>query len=475
MKDKEDSNGNGESQDKNDDGRGGIWDSLDDASRTELEAFALDYREFLSASKTERAVVANALAMAGRAGLACLEGGGAPAAGGGWLDFHGKLLGLWVPGSQPPSGGFNIIVVHGDAPRLDLKPRCVMEEAGFGLLKSNLYGGLKKYQWLARPLALWGFCALKDGRTVDVRFGEEPDDPVLTITDILPHLDRKIQREKKVQDAFPAERLNVLANSVPAAGVKGRRRVKKALLDILLNRWGIGEDDLVSSELEIVPAGPAREVGLDGSLLGGYGHDDRLNVFCALRSALSVKKPKRPVLVVVFDREEIGSYGTTGAESNFITRLAARAFKASGLEPSWHEVTEALARSRALSADVEAAADPVFKEATEDLNSARMGRGPCVVRYTGGAGKYGASEARAEYMAFIRRTFDGAGVVWQSTLLGRQEEGGGGTVALHLAYHGVSIVDCGAPVLSMHSPFEICSKADLWMNHKAQAAFLASE
>jgi aspartyl aminopeptidase len=280
-----------------------------------------------------------------------------------------------------------------------------------------------------------------------------------------------------LSDAFPAERLNVLANSEPGPKTKknSNTRVKDALLQILEKRWCLKEEDLISSELELVPAGPAREVGFDGSMIGGYAQDDRLNVFCGFKSLLTLKNPRRPILMIIYDREEIGSYGSTGADSNFVMRLAAAALAASGKDPSWNNVQIALARSRAISADVEAAVDPTFKEVHDDLNSGWLGYGPCVVRYTGGAGKYGASEARAEYMAQIRRIFDEASVIWQSTLLGKQEQGGGGTVAYLLAYHGLSIVDCGPPLLSMHSPFEISSKADVWMNIKAQKAFFASE
>ncbi|MDR2387927.1 MAG: aminopeptidase [Deltaproteobacteria bacterium] len=450
-----------------------IWAQINDSEKAEVESLAAEYMEFLTKGKTERVVSDLILEKVSQSGFVDLKGG-SPVKRGGWLRHHGKLLGLFVPGKEDPLNGFNLIVAHGDAPRLDLKPKCVYEESGLGLLKSNLYGGLKKFQWLARPLAIWGFCALKDGRHVELRFGEQPGDPVLTITDILPHLDRKVQREKRLVEAFPAERLNVLANSVPLHGAKEKTAVKGALLKILENRWGIKEDDLISSELELVPAGPAREVGFDGSMIGGYGQDDRLSVFSAIKALLSQKKARRPLLVVIYDREEIGSYGSTGAESNFIMRLAAAALGASGQEPSWNNVQVALANSRALSADVEAAVDPTFKEVHDDLNSGLLGHGPCLVRYTGGAGKYGASEAGAEYMALIRRLFDEASIIWQSTLLGKQEEGGGGTVAHLMAYHGISVVDCGPPVLSMHSPFEISSKADLWMNLKAQKAFFAS-
>jgi aspartyl aminopeptidase len=446
---------------------------IGDSERGEVESLATQYRQFLTKAKTERVVSDVTLEKVTQSGFVDLKNPG-PVKNGGYLRHHGKLLGLFVPGQEDPLKGFNLIVAHGDAPRLDLKPKCVYEDSGLGLLKSNLYGGLKKFQWLARPLAIWGYCALKDGRHVDLRFGEEPGDPVLTITDILPHLDRKVQREKRLTDAFPAERLNVLANSQPLPGGKEKSAVKGALLKILESRWGLKEDDLISSELELVPAGPAREVGFDGSMIGAYGQDDRLNVFCSVKALLEQKKPRRPLLLVIYDREEIGSYGSTGAESNFIMRLAAAALGASGQEPCWNGVQLALANTRALSADVEAAVDPTFKEVHDELNSGLLGHGPCVVRYTGGSGKYGASEAGADYMALIRRVFDEAKVVWQSTLLGKQEEGGGGTVAHLMAYHGISVVDCGPPLLSMHSPFEISSKADVWMNVKAQKAFFAS-
>ncbi|MDR1488093.1 MAG: aminopeptidase [Deltaproteobacteria bacterium] len=453
-----------------------IWENLDEAQLTEVEDFAAEYRSFLTSAKTERAVNKFVVERALKEGFVDLDASSGKVKRGGYLSHHGKLLGLFVPGQQSPKAGFNLVVAHGDAPRLDLKPKPLYEDVGFGLLKSNLYGGLKKFQWLARPLALWGFCALKDGREIDLRFGEEPGGPVLTITDILPHLDRKVQREKKLSDAFPAEKLNVLAASKPEGKKDDKKRLKLAIKNILQNRWGLQEDDLISSELELVPAGPAVEVGLDSSMIGGYAQDDRLSVFCGLKALLKAGSyPQKPLLLIVFDREEIGSYGSTGAETNFVQRLAAEAFAASGLEPHWHDVQKALSKSRAISADVEAAMDPTFKEVHDELNAARLGLGPCLTRYTGGAGKYGASEARAEYMAFIRNLFDGASISWQSTLLGKQEEGGGGTVALSLAYNGLSIVDSGAPVLSMHSPFEITSKADVWMTAKALTAFFSSQ
>lgn len=453
-----------------------IWDEMNPEAYKEADKLAGRYMDFLTKAKTERAVVTEVIGRAETAGLVDLNGAKVKKATskGGWLAHHGKAVGLLVPGRKSPEDGFNLIVAHGDSPRLDLKPKCVYEESapGFGMLRTNLYGGLKKFQWLARPLALWGFCALADGRHIDIVFGEDPKDPVLTVPDLLPHLDRKAQRDKKISEAIVADKMNLLAASIPLGSPEDKDRLKLAVLKILNDRWGITEEDLISSEMEIVPAGPAREVGLDASLIGGYGQDDRMPVFCALEALLSREKSERPTLVVVYDREEIGSYGSAGASGNFIELLAARAFEAAGLKPSWAAVTRALQATCALSADVEAAIDPDYKEVHEELNSAHMGRGPCLVRYTGGAGKYGASEAGAEYMARIRGVFNKAEVIWQSSIIGKQEEGGGGTVALYLADYGMNIVDCGPPVLAMHSPFEISSKADLLMTVRAYAAFM---
>ncbi|KXS55730.1 MAG: hypothetical protein AMR96_06650 [Candidatus Adiutrix intracellularis] len=450
-----------------------IWDEMTPIDRQAAERLAADYLSFLTASKTERAVVKNIRQILTGHGFVDLNQK-KRAPGGGFLIHHEKLIGFFRPGRLSPEDGFNLIVAHGDSPRLDLKPKCVYEESGpgFGMLRTNLYGGLKKFQWLARPLALWGFCALKGGRTVEIIFGEEPDDPVLTIPDLLPHLDRKVQRDKKIGEAIVADKMNLLAVSIPLGRPRDKDRFKLAVLKILYDRWGLVEEDLVSSEIEIVPAGPARSVGFDASLLGGYGQDDRLPVFATLAAVAEVKKPDRPTLVIIYDREEIGSYGSVGASGNFIEHLAARAFEAVGLDVHWSKVREALLKTQALSADVEAGVDPDYKEVHEELNSAHIGRGPCLVRYTGGTGKYGASEASAEYVSRVRSAFAKAGVLWQSAILGKQEEGGGGTVALYLAAYGLNIVDCGPPVISMHSPFEISSKADLWMTVRAYAAFL---
>lgn len=449
-----------------------IADHLNPEEFQAVEALASDYMAFLASAKTERATVREMAVRLKGAGLDDLSSAEAGRAGG-YLIRQGKILGAFRPGKQSPKKGFNLIVAHGDSPRLDLKPKCVFEDQGLGFLKTNLYGGLKKYHWLARPLALWGFCVLKDGRTLDFNFGEDPSEPVLTVTDLLPHLGRA-QREKKLSDAFPAEKLNLLAAGRPLGSEEDKNRFKLALLQLLNQRWGLVEEDLISSELEVTPAGPPRTVGLDGSFIGGYGQDDRLAAYAALRAFLEAEEPARPLLLIIYDREEIGSYGSTGASGRFVEELAAAAFRHQQLPPAWAEVQEALLKSRALSADVEGAFDPAHADVFESLNSAHLGHGPCLVRYTGGAGKYGASEAGAEYMGLIRRILGENNICWQSTLLGRQEEGGGGTVALYLAAYGLDIVDFGPPLLSMHSPFEVCAKTDLYMTAKAYRAFYQS-
>ncbi len=449
-----------------------IWDKVTANERKAIDETSARYLDFLNKSKTERALLHSTAEILSKMGL--VDGDKKSSKKGAFWIHQGKQLGAFIPGKKSPREGFNLIVAHGDSPRLDLKPKCVYEdsESGFGLLKTNLYGGLKKFHWLSRPLALWGFCALADGRTVDIVWGEDPTDPVLTIPDLLPHLDRKVQRDKKAHEIPAAEKLNLLATSIPLGTPEDKDRLKLAVLKILYDRWGIGEEDLISSELEIVPAGPARYLGLDASLVGGYGQDDRLAVFCALEAISQVKTPDRPTLFVIFDREEIGSYGSTGAASNYLDRLAAQSFQAAGLEPNWHDVLDALKKSNGLSADVEGALDPAYHEVHDSLNAARLGYGPCLVRYTGGTGKYGASEAGAEYVAKIRGAFASGEVSWQSSLLGKQEEGGGGTEALYMAAYGMGVLDCGPPLLGMHSPFEVSSKADIWMTGRAYASFL---
>jgi aspartyl aminopeptidase len=368
-----------------------------------------------------------------------------------------------------------LIVSHIDAPRLDLKPKPLYEDVDLAFLKTHYYGGIKKYQWLSRPLALHGFVVKDDGRRVDVVIGENPADPVLTIADLLPHLARQAQGSKKVSEAFPGEKMNLIVGSRPLGDDETKNRFRLAVLDILDRKYGLVEEDLISAEFEAVPAGSARDVGLDASLIGGYGQDDRICAYTSMAALLSLKKQDRPAAALFVDREETGSDGATGAKSRFMESMVAELMEQAGEPVSWVAVRQALMNTKAVSADVEGALDPDFQDVHEKNNAARLGYGPCVTRYTGGGGKYGASEASAEYMGWLRGVFNKAGVLWQSSLLGKIDEGGGGTVAMFLAEHGMDVVDCGPSLLAMHSPFEIASKADLFMTIRAYVAFYQAE
>jgi len=301
--------------------------------------------------------------------------------------------------------------------------------------------------------------------------GEAPDDPVFTILDLLPHLSRKAQGEKKLSDAFEAEKLNVLLGSLPLGPDEVKDRFKLALLNLLYDRYGLVEEDFLTAELEVVPAGPARDVGLDRSLIGAYGHDDRVCVFTAAAALFETKNPRHGALALFFDKEEIGSEGKTSARSRFLETVVEEILEASGVEPTARNVRQCLFASRALSGDVNCALDPDYQDVHEKQNAARLGYGVCVTKFTGSGGKYGANDASAEYLGQIRTLFDLHKVVWQTGELGKVDAGGGGTIAKFLAAVGMEIVDCGTPVLSMHSPFEIVSKADVYMTLMAYAAF----
>ncbi|HMM37187.1 MAG TPA: aminopeptidase [Desulfovibrio sp.] len=438
------------------------------AQREAMDEVAGRYVDFLSRCKTERETVDYAVARAVKAGFREEFKGKAV-----YRIMRGKSLFLARKGKRPLSAGFRLVGAHGDTPRLDFKQHPLYEEVQVGLAKTHYYGGIRKHQWLARPLALHGVVVKADGRVIPVTLGEEPTDPVFTIADLLPHLAYK-QVEKKLSEAFEAEKLNVILGHAPA--IKGKDdkengRIKKRLLELLHVRFGIVEADLLSAELQAVPAGPARFVGLDGSLVGGYGQDDRSSVFCALEALLAEKTPEHTQVVVIWDKEEIGSEGSTGAQSLFLE------YCLQDLLDAWESasrLSKVFLASEAISADVHPAVDPDYQDVHEKLNSAYLGFGPCFCKYTGHRGKVGANDAHPEYIARLRRVLDGAGVPWQMAELGKVDLGGGGTVAKHLARYGLDIIDMGTPVLSMHSPFELTSKADIHATVLALRAFLKS-
>jgi aspartyl aminopeptidase len=447
------------------------WDKLDAAGEKAVFDLAEEYKKFLDQARTERLAVDWAVAVAKAAGFKAPG----PRVKRLLLEHRGKALALAWLGQRPVEEGLRLIGAHIDCPRLDFKSNPVYEEAEVVFLKSQYYGGIKKYQWLARPLALVGVVYKSDGSRVDLRVGLEPGDPVFTVADLLPHLAAKVQYDKKLTEAFPGEKLNLLAGSRPVNNPEVKERFKLALLQLLHDRYGLTEADFVSAELEAVPAEPARDVGFDRALVGGYGHDDRVSSFQALQAALRVKDPVRPGLCLLVDKEEIGSEGNTGAKSRFLEMAVARLLAAAGRTPSAQLVQETLFRTKALSADVAPAFDPDYPEVHEKRNAAFLGHGPAVVKYTGVRGKYSASDANAEYLAWLRRVLDQAQVVWQAGGLGKVDEGGGGTIAMFLADHGMEVVDFGIPVLGMHSPFELISKVDLHMGLLAMAAFYAAD
>ncbi len=446
------------------------WDAMSAREREDAFKLAEKYKEFLDAGKTEREATAWLCAKAKDNGFLSLtrENAGRRFA----RVYGNKCLALAQLGEKGPEAGFRIIAAHIDSPRLDLKPNPLYEEAEVAFLKTHYYGGIHKYQWLARPLALHGRVIRADGSRLDFTFGEAQDEPVLTILDILPHLAAEIYGGKVVGKAFEAEKLNVVLGSLPLGPDEVKDRIKAHALSLLNKKYGIVEEDLISSEIEVVPAGRARDVGLDASLVGSYGQDDRICAFAASEALFALHNPKNTAVVFLFDKEEIGSEGRTSARSHVVLDFLSDLLEKQGAPCDERALRRALLKARALSGDVNGAFDPDYQSVHEKRNAAKLGYGVCVTKYTGSRGKAGASDASAEYMAEIRKIFNENKVTWQTGELGRVDAGGGGTVAKFLAAYGMEIVDCGPAILSMHSPFEVASKADVAMTTKGYNAFL---
>lgn len=451
---------------------GNAWLRMDAEERKRAFVFASGYIDFLNRAKTERETAAFVEQVAREHGFTDIEKCRELKAGDRvFVKQRDKIAALAVIGQCPPEKGFNIIASHVDSPRLDLKPRPLYEKDGMVWLKTHYYGGIKKYQWTAIPLALHGVVVRKDGSKLLVRLGEEEREPVFTITDLLPHLARE-QMDKKMSEAVTGEGLNILAGSIPEE--EGKDPFKKAILNRLKEEYGIEEADFMSAELEAVPAFKAREVGFDRSMIGGYGQDDRVSVYASLMSILEVQEPAHTALCVFADKEEVGSTGNTGLRSAFLENLAAEILFRCG-KCDYLSVRRALASSRALSADVNAAVDPNYEQVFEKMNNSFLGNGVVLTKYTGSRGKYEASDANPEFVAWVRNLFDSNGVAWQVGELGKVDEGGGGTVAQYLAHYGMEVLDCGVALLAMHSPFEVSSKADIYQAYKGYKSFLAAQ
>jgi len=449
------------------------WDVLGPGEKKKVFEFAERYKVFLDSAKTEREAVRVIEVFAKKKGFKDITRNRVGKRF--YKTNRNKNIVLAVVGKKPLISGVNLIASHIDSPRLDLKQNPLYEEVDLAFLKTHYYGGIKKYQWLARPLAIHGKVIKKDGSHLDLQVGESDKDPVFTIADLLPHLAHKVQTEKKVSEAFEGEKLNVLVGTVPIGDDETKERFKLAVLQYLFETYGIVEEDLVSSEIEIVPAGKARDVGWDRSLIGAYGQDDSVCTYATLEAVGELKTTETTAVALFIDKEEIGSDGSTGAKSRFLEDFVADLFNVTGEQPSGAALRSCLMSSRALSADVNGALDPDYQDVHEKRNAARIGYGVCITKFTGSRGKYGSSDANAEYMAQIRKLFNQNRVVWQTGELGKVDEGGGGTIARFLAVYGMEVVDCGTPLLSMHSPFEIVSKADTYMTYKGYEAFLNSK
>ena len=449
-----------------------IWENADSKARKEMEALAQRYIEFLTHCKTERETVEYVRQRLAENGYAEDFSGERVMRG-----LRGKAIFAARKGALPLSQGLSLLAAHADTPRLDFKQRPLIEQPGVAQAKTHYYGGIRKYQWLARPLALHGVIVRENGETVSVTIGEKPGEPVFCIADLLPHLAQK-QITQPVSEAFEGEKLNIiLAHSTPKAGKTSKEDapkdpIKTQLLELLHKKYGICEEDFITAELQAVPAGPARFVGFDKAMIGGYGQDDRICVFTALEALLEAEATGRSMAVIFWDKEEIGSDGATGAASRFMQ------YCVEDLTRSWEKnlpSSHVLLETRALSADVSAALDPDYQDVHEKQNAAQLGYGPVFSKFTGSRGKYGASEADAEFFGALRGLLNGKGIAWQAAELGKVDHGGGGTVALFLAAYGMQVIDLGPAILSMHSPFELASSADLFATKQAFRAFLEAQ
>jgi aspartyl aminopeptidase len=441
--------------------------TLDDAEISLADNYCEDYKSFINTAKTEREFVKAAIEVAEKKGFQPFDRSKKlKPEDKVYLNNRGKALLLAVIGSRPITDGVSIAAAHIDSPRLDLKPNPLYEDRNLAYFDTRYYGGIKKYQWTAMPLALHGVVALKDGRTIDICIGEDLSDPVFCVTDLLPHLSSE-QMKKTASEFIKGEDLNILIGSRPFKDDKGSELAKLNIMKILYERYGILESDFFSAELEAVPAYPARDVGLDRSMIGGYGHDDRVCAYPALTALLETENPSYTAVTILADKEETGSEGNTGMQSAFFKYFIADIAVSFG-----QKARHVLSNSICLSADVNVAYDPIFADVVEIRNCAELNHGVALTKYTGSRGKSDTSDASAEFMAKIRKLMDDNNVLWQIGELGKVDAGGGGTVAKYIADLDVDTVDLGVPVLSMHSPFEVVSKLDVYMAHKAFAALL---
>lgn len=444
------------------------------ADKTEVLAFSEAYKNFISSCKTERECVIEMMQQAEKAGYRnideIIEKGEALKAGDKvYANNKGKGLALYLIGEEPLEKGMRILGAHIDSPRLDLKQNPLYEDQELALLDTHYYGGVKKYQWVTIPLALHGVVSKKDGENVTVVIGEDEKDPVLGISDLLIHLSQK-QLQKTAAEVVEGEKLDILVGSIPLEGEE-EEPVKAQILAILKEKYGIEEEDFLSAEFEVVPAGKARDYGLDRSMIMGYGQDDRVCSYPSFAAIMEQKQVKYTSVCLLVDKEEIGSVGATGMQSKFFENTTAEVMNACG-QYSELKLRRALKNSMMLSSDVSAAFDPNFPEVMEKKNSAYLGHGMTFNKYTGARGKSGSNDANAEYLAKLRKVMDEEQIAFQTAELGKVDQGGGGTIAYILANYNMEVIDCGVAVLNMHAPWEITSKVDVYEAYRGYCAFL---
>lgn len=449
------------------------WEDLTIEQKEKIFRFSNEYMDFLNHGKTEREIVAQSERIAREHGFRSIDE---------YTELHPgdkvyfvnrcKNIYLAVIGKKSMEEGLNIIGAHADSPRLDLKPNPLVQEGSLAYFKTHYYGGIKKYQWTTIPLAIHGVIIKANGEKLTISIGENENEPVFTITDLLPHL-AKEQQQKKVSEAINGENLALLIGSIPSTNQedeKSKNKVKTNILRILNQKYGITEEDFISSELEIVPAFKARTLGLDESLVSAYGQDDKVCVYTSLRAILNVENPERTAVCLFSDKEEIGSMGNTGMESHvFDTFISELLNKARINRPNL--LDKVFCNSRMLSADVDAGVDPLYAQVSDMNNAGIIGEGISLNKYTGSGGKYNSSDANAEYVAYIRKIFNENNIKYQLAELGKVDIGGGGTIAYILANKGVDVIDCGVPVLSMHAPYEVTSKYDIYSAYNAYETF----
>ena len=446
------------------------WKRTTEDQKKEIFEYCDKYTKFLNNGKTEREIVAEAKKTADEQGFKDIYEYETLTPGEkGYYINHDKSMYLAVIGEESIENGINIIGAHGDSPRLDLKPNPLYEDNGFAYFKTHYYGGIKKYQWTTIPLAIHGVIVKTNGEKIRICIGEKDEDPIFTITDLLPHLAQE-QMEKKLKEGIEGENLNLLIGSIPFNSDEIEEKVKLNILNILNEKYGITEEDFLSSEIELVPAFKARSMGFDGSLVAAYGQDDKICVFTSLTALMEIENPKKTAVCIISDKEEIGSMGNTGMESHvFDTFISEILNKLNCNRPNLLE--KVFCNSKMLSADVDAGLDPIYSYVSEKNNASYLGRGVGISKYTGARGKSGGSDANAEFVAYVRNVFEKNDIRYQIAELGKVDVGGGGTIAYILANKGVDVIDCGVPVLSMHAPYEVTSKFDVYEAFKAYKAF----